>query len=156
MLVLVLGCGTGCQDSGGPPTREARIEAAIETTKNAKPRIRSTSVKWVDSPERFIHLTWVNVSSITRCGPYLFRAFAVYPWSCDSLRMVEINGNRSWAPIDRYALPTNDPEEPHLVCRWNGYVYCLNTDTYLNEGITRGLSFLVEFEPEFTLLKDKK
>jgi len=102
LLVLVLDCGTRFQDPGGPPTREARIEAAIDATKNAKPRIRSTSVEWVDSPERLIHLTWVNVSSITRCMvPPLkrFRALAFkslngVPTTTLALRVWGLSGGR--------------------------------------------------------------
>ena len=38
----------------------------------------------------------------------------------------------------------------------NDYIFCRNIDTSHSEALTRELTFLIGFELEFTLLKDKK
>ena len=70
--------------------------------------------------------------------------------------MVEADKYRSWTSTDRSALSTNDPEEYRRVRRPSDDTSYRSTDFFRREALTRELTFLVGFELEFTLLKDRK
>lgn len=68
--------------------------------------------------------------------------------------MVETNNHRTYPSTVRPILPANYPEERRRVRRTNNRGF--RTDVLHREALTRELTFLIGFELEFTLLKDRK